>query len=81
VRQIVKVLLVAFTTTPWTVIVPLGLAWSVATTADVEARSMPGVTMTLDFPAPIVAIPTELSNLTRPTVRRAVPLFALAVVT
>jgi hypothetical protein len=67
----VNVLAVVLGTTRWTVVVPPAVAWSVARTALVEVRSMPGLTTTLLVPAATVAMPALLSSRTLPVVRRA----------
>ena len=70
---------VVLTDTRWTVVLPPALPWSVATTAELELTSMPGVTDTRLEPAATVAIPALFSNRTRPTVRSAMPDLALLV--
>jgi hypothetical protein len=49
---------------------------SVAVTTEALVRSTPGVTTTALVPLAIVAMPTLLSNLTRPLLRRAYPVVA-----
>jgi len=71
VRWIVNEFVEVLTATLFTVAVPLGWPWRVATTADDETMSIPGVTLTLLAPAAIVATPAHWSSFTRPIARMA----------